>query len=133
MMEQHEIGNARETPHYNEGKRAARFQLMPCGPPRALMMLIGARMLHVCAVIVDTQTYAAHLPASLFAVFILDSSDAAAVQHARAVHSAFLARYPQISPVDMPLVRLSLLPLLGSDSEETGWPHRTGRPTTLPG
>ena len=59
-------------------------------------------------VIVDSATYASHLPHSLLAVFILDTSDAEAVQHARQVHRGFLAANPSLTVEDVPLLRLRL-------------------------
>ena len=60
------------------------------------------------AVIVDTQTYADNLPASLLAIFVLDFSDGEAINHAREVHAGYLREYPHIDPAQVPLVRLSL-------------------------
>ena len=63
---------------------------------------------HYNEVIVDTATYAANLPASLAAIFILDTSDAEAAQHARQVHEGFLRANPTLTASDVPLLRLRL-------------------------
>lgn len=65
-------------------------------------------MSRVCAVVVDTATYASNLPHSLAAVFILDGSNAQATQAAREVHTDFLAAYPTLTADDVPLLRLRL-------------------------
>ena len=78
MMEQHLIGNSREADQ------------------------------HYNEVIVDTVTYDAHLPRSLFAIFFLDGSSSEAQQHAREVHARYHQAYPYLTDDDMPLLRLTL-------------------------
>ena len=58
-------------------------------------------------ILVDTATYVANLPHSLEAIFYLSTSSSQDEQHARLVHSTFLAA-TGMTPSAVPLLRLAL-------------------------